>query len=48
MSAPASAEDYKKERNPLLVTPGFKIGKDGLEKQFEARLRGAAGRRGSK
>jgi penicillin-binding protein 2 len=30
----ASAEDYEKERNPLLITPGFKIGKDGLEKQF--------------
>ena len=41
----ASAEDYEKERNPLLVTPGFKIGKDGLEKQFEKRLRGKAGAR---
>ncbi|MFN4221247.1 MULTISPECIES: penicillin-binding protein 2 [Novosphingobium] len=41
----ASAEDYEKERNPLLVTPGFKIGKDGLEKHFEARLRGVPGAR---
>ncbi len=41
----ASAEDYQKERNPLLVTPGFKIGKDGLEKQFEAKLRGQPGAR---
>ncbi len=41
----ASAEDYEKERNPLLVTPGFKIGKDGLEKQFELRLRGVPGAR---
>jgi len=41
----ASAEDYEKERNPLLVTPGFKIGKDGLEKQFEAELRGTPGAR---
>jgi len=41
----ASAEDYEKERNPLLVTPGFKIGKDGLEKQFEQRLRGVPGAR---
>lgn len=41
----ASAEDYEKERNPLLVTPGFKIGKDGLEKQFEAVLRGTPGAR---
>jgi penicillin-binding protein 2 len=42
---PASAEDYEKERNPLLITPGFKIGKDGLEKQFEERLRGVPGAR---
>ena len=41
----ASAEDYEKERNPLLITPGFKIGKDGLEKQFEQHLRGAPGAR---
>jgi penicillin-binding protein 2 len=41
----ASAEDYEKERNPLLITPGFKIGKDGLEKQFEPHLRGAPGAR---
>lgn len=42
---PASREEYQKERNPLLVTPGFKIGKDGLEKQFEAALRGTPGAR---
>ena len=42
---PASAEDYEKERNPLLITPGFKIGKDGLEKHFEERLRGVPGAR---
>ena len=41
----ASAEDYEKERNPLLVTPGFKIGKDGLEKRFEKELRGIPGAR---
>ncbi len=41
----ASAEDYEKERNPLLVTPGFKIGKDGLEKRFEQELRGVPGAR---
>ncbi|MCB2078093.1 MAG: penicillin-binding protein 2 [Novosphingobium sp.] len=41
----ASAEDYEQERNPLLITPGFKIGKDGLEKQFEHRLRGKPGAR---
>ncbi|MFM2370865.1 MAG: hypothetical protein RIS85_587 [Pseudomonadota bacterium] len=41
----ASAEDYEKERNALLITPGFKIGKDGLEKHFETRLRGVPGAR---
>lgn len=41
----ASADDYEKERNPLLITPGFKIGKDGLEKNFETRLRGVPGAR---
>lgn len=40
-----SAEEYEKEKNPLLITPGFKIGKDGLEKQFEQRLRGVPGAR---
>ena len=40
---PASAKDYNAERNPLLLTPGFKIGKDGLEKQFEQILRGTPG-----
>ena len=29
---PASAAEYEKEQNPLLVTPGFKVGKDGMEK----------------
>jgi len=41
----ASAEEYEKERNPLLVTPGYKVGKDGLEKIFEQRLRGQPGAR---
>lgn len=39
----ASAEDYKKEHDPLLITPGFKIGKQGLEKTFESYLRGVPG-----
>ena len=39
----ASAKDYEKERNPLLVTPGFKIGKEGLEKTLEQKLRGHPG-----
>ncbi len=42
---PASAEEYEADRNPLLITPGYKIGKDGLEKQFEQNLRGTAGAR---
>ncbi len=43
---PANAEEYDEEdRNPLLVTPGYKIGKDGLEKQFEHNLRGTPGAR---
>jgi len=42
----ASAEDWEKEdRIPLLITPGFKIGKDGVEKQFEMTLRGYPGAR---
>lgn len=41
----ANAKDYEKERNPLLITPGFKIGKDGLEKRFETELRGVPGAR---
>lgn len=39
----ASAELYKKTKDPLLVTPGFKIGKDGLEKTLEDQLRGSPG-----
>jgi penicillin-binding protein 2 len=39
----ASAEQYQKEKDPLLVAPGFKLGKDGLEKTLEDRLRGTPG-----
>jgi penicillin-binding protein 2 len=39
----ASAEEYEKEKNPLLITPGFKIGKEGLEETLEQRLRGVPG-----
>ena len=39
----ASAKEYEKEKNPLLITPGFKIGKEGLEKTLETRLRGTPG-----
>jgi penicillin-binding protein 2 len=38
-----NAEQYKATRDPLLVTPGFKLGKDGLEKMLEPRLRGVPG-----
>ena len=37
-------EEYKKEdKAPLLITPGFKIGKEGVEKTMEMRLRGRPG-----
>lgn len=39
----ASAEQYKLDKDPLLVTPGFKLGKDGLEKTLDKRLRGKPG-----
>jgi len=39
----ASAKDYEKDPNPLLITPGFKIGKEGLEKTLEMQLRGTPG-----
>ncbi|HEY7808576.1 MAG TPA: penicillin-binding protein 2 [Croceibacterium sp.] len=41
----ATKEEFDKEKNPLLVTPGFKLGKDGLEKQYEQTLRGIPGAR---
>jgi penicillin-binding protein 2 len=39
----ASAEQYKQAKDPLMVTPGFKLGKDGLEKVLEEQLRGRPG-----
>ncbi len=39
----ANKEEYDAEKNPLLITPGFKIGKEGLEKTMEPRLRGKPG-----
>src|SRR4029077_14080509 len=32
---PASAADYDKTHDPLLITPGFKVGKEGLERTME-------------
>src|SRR3546814_9951139 len=30
-----NAEEYQKAKDPLYITPGYKIGKDGLEKYFQ-------------
>ncbi|MGI4879162.1 MAG: penicillin-binding protein 2 [Janthinobacterium lividum] len=38
-------EQFARERNPLLIFPGFKIGKDGIERRADAVLRGIAGAR---
>ncbi|MGB5077237.1 MAG: penicillin-binding protein 2 [Sphingorhabdus sp.] len=38
-----SAEEYQKLKEPLLITPGFKVGKDGLEQTLEMKLRGKPG-----
>jgi penicillin-binding protein 2 len=44
----ASREDWIAEgKPPLLITPGFKVGKDSLEKEFDATLRGKPGARRS-
>jgi penicillin-binding protein 2 len=41
---PASVDEYEKEnKNPLLLVPGVKIGKEGLEKKLESTLRGQPG-----
>lgn len=39
----ASAEEYKERKDPLLITPGYKIGKDGLERSFDKVLTGTPG-----
>ncbi len=39
----ASAKDYEKTKDPLLILPGFKVGKDGIERVMEPALRGAPG-----
>jgi penicillin-binding protein 2 len=36
-------EQYKLQKDPVLISPGFKIGKDGLERGQDRALRGAAG-----
>jgi penicillin-binding protein 2 len=43
----ASAVDYEKTKDQLMLTPGYKIGKDAIEKTFETLLRGTPGARRS-
>ena len=39
----ASAEQYEQTRDPLYLTPGFKVGKDNLEKTLQPLLAGKPG-----
>ncbi len=41
--AAVSQEDYEKE--PLFELPGFRVGKSGIEKRYDSKLRGQAGTR---
>jgi penicillin-binding protein 2 len=41
--AAVSPEDKKNNEDPLLDIPGFRIGKRGIERQFDSVLRGSAG-----
>ena len=36
-------EQYKEQKDPLLIFPGFRIGKDGIERRADKSLRGTAG-----
>jgi penicillin-binding protein 2 len=38
-----NAEEYQKDKDPLYITPGYRIGKDGLEKYFQPMLKGTPG-----
>ena len=42
---PPSPEQYQEKRDPLLIHPGFRIGKDGIERHEDRKLRGQAGAR---
>ncbi|MFA7439361.1 MAG: penicillin-binding protein 2 [Sphingomonadaceae bacterium] len=42
---PPTAEQYKQDRDPLYMLPGFRVGKDGVEKCAEKTLRGEPGAR---
>lgn len=41
----AAEKDVEGSTDPLLTLPGFKVGKGGIEKQYDQALRGAAGNR---
>ncbi len=41
--AAVSPDDKKHDDDPLLDLPGFRIGKRGIEKEFDAQIRGSAG-----
>ncbi len=41
----ASAEEYQKSKNMLFITPGYKMGKQGLEKSLDTTLTGKPGAR---
>jgi penicillin-binding protein 2 len=43
VGTPNRREYEAENRNPLLIAPGFKVGKEGLEKVMEQRLRGTPG-----
>jgi penicillin-binding protein 2 len=43
VGTPNRKEYEAEDKNPLLITPGFKVGKEGLEKTMEQRLRGKPG-----
>lgn len=41
----ATAEQYRETKNPLYLVPGFRVGKDGVERSRDATLRGKPGAR---
>ena len=43
VGTPNRQEYEEEDRNPLLLAPGFKVGKEGLEQVMEPRLRGRPG-----
>jgi penicillin-binding protein 2 len=43
VGVPNRQEYEAEDHNPLLITPGFKVGKEGIEKVLEQRLRGRPG-----